>query len=113
LSEATFHSAGLDWDTRAGSGRERLALVRELLSIRRRHITPHLACARFGEAHAAHNGLLSANWQLGESAKLFLSANLSDHAIAAGPDATRGMPIWGDAGDAIEPWSVGWRLEAR
>jgi maltooligosyltrehalose trehalohydrolase len=113
LSEATFHSAGLDWDTRAGSGRERLALVRELLSIRRRHITPHLAGARFGEAHAAHNGLLSANWQLGESAKLFLSANLSDHAIAAGPDATRGMPIWGDAGDAIEPWSVGWRLEAR
>jgi malto-oligosyltrehalose trehalohydrolase len=113
LSETTFHSAILDWEARAGSGRERLALVRELLSIRRRHIMPRLAGARFGEARASNNGLLTANWQLGDGARLSLSANLSDHAIAAQMDDAPGTPIWGEASGAITPWSVRWRLETR
>ena len=113
LSEATFHSAILDWETRDGSGRERLALVRELLAIRRRHIMPRLAGARFGEAHAAANGLLTANWQLGDRTSLSLTANLSDRAVAAQMDDARGTPIWGEAGGAIKPWSVRWHLVER
>jgi malto-oligosyltrehalose trehalohydrolase len=113
LSETTFHSAILDWEARAGSGRERLALVRELLSIRRRHIMPRLAGARFGGAHAADNGLLTANWHLGDHGRLSLSANLSDHAIADLPDDTPGAPIWGEAGGPIGPWSVRLCLEMR
>ncbi len=113
LSETTFHSAILDWEARAGSGRDRLALVRELLSIRRRHIMPRLAGVRFGEAHASDNGLLTANWQLGDGATLSLTANLADHAIADRADDAPGTPIWGEAGGAIKPRSVRWRLGTR
>ena len=113
LSEATFRSAILDWETRNGSGRERLALVRELLAIRRRHIMPHLADARFGEARAADDGMLNANWHLGGGARLWLTANLSDRTIPAQRREARGTPIWGEPGEAMKPWSVLWCLEAR
>jgi maltooligosyltrehalose trehalohydrolase len=113
LSETTFHSAMLDWEMQAGSGRERLGLVRELLSVRRRHIMPRLVGARFGKAHAADDGLVCADWRLGDGAILSLTANLSDHAIAARAEYTPGTPIWGDAGGAITPWSVLWRLDER
>jgi maltooligosyltrehalose trehalohydrolase len=113
LSDATFRSAILDWELRAGTGRERLALVRHLLEIRRRHVVPRLAGARFGEAHAADNGLLRADWLLGDGAGLSLTANLSDHALMAPPVETPGTSIWGEVGAAIRPWAVLWRLEAR
>src|ERR1700722_3708063 len=113
LSEATFRSAILDWETRDSSGRERLALVRELLVTRRRHIMPRLAEARFGEARAADDGILSASWHLGADARLSLTANLSDRTIPAQWKEARGTPIWGQSGDAMKPWSVFWRLETR
>jgi maltooligosyltrehalose trehalohydrolase len=111
LDEATFRSAILDWDNRTASGR--LALVRELLAIRRRHIMPHLAQARFGEAHAADSGLLSANWHLSGGARLWLTANLSDHAIASSSHETHGTSIWGEPRDSMTPWSVLWQLQQR
>ena len=44
--QSTFQSAVLDWDARnEPAGRKRLALVRELLAIRRREIVPRLAGA--------------------------------------------------------------------
>ena len=45
LAEATFRSAMLDWGARSSGGRAAggCDLVRELLAIRRREITPHLA----------------------------------------------------------------------
>jgi maltooligosyltrehalose trehalohydrolase len=110
LSEATFRSAILDWENRDNS--ERLALVAKLLAIRRRHIMPRLAGARFGEAHAADNGLLNANWHLG-GARLWLTANLSDHALSGQPKENLATPIWGEAADTMKPWSVLWRMEAR
>jgi 1,4-alpha-glucan branching enzyme len=112
LSEATFRSAILDWETTDSSGRERLALVRELLAIRRRHITPRLAGARFGEARVADDGTLNANWHLGTDARLSLAANPSDRTIAVQSREVRGSAIWGKPGDAMKPWSVIWRLEA-
>jgi len=115
LAPSTFQSAVLDWQSRdEGAGRKRLALVRELLSIRAREIVPRLAGARFGEAHAADNGLLTATWRLGDGATLTLIANLSNAAIADKPGETTGTPIWGGTpGDVVSPLSVFWRLEAR
>jgi maltooligosyltrehalose trehalohydrolase len=89
-------------------------MVRELLALRRREISPRLAGAAFGDAHASDDGLLTASWRMGDGARLLLSANLSNTALARGPDETTGAAIWGgEAGDLVPPWSVFWRLEAR
>jgi malto-oligosyltrehalose trehalohydrolase len=111
LSEATFRSAVLDWGR--CNGNARLALVRELLTIRRRHIMPRLADARFGAAQATDNGMLSANWHLGGGARLWLTANLSDRAITIRSKEARGTPIWGKPEDTLKSWSVLWCLETR
>jgi maltooligosyltrehalose trehalohydrolase len=98
----------LDWDSRnEPAARKRLALVRDLLTVRTREIMPRLAGAVFGEAHAADNGLLTASWRMGDGATLSLLANLSDRAIAQPVDAPRGTLIWGNElnGD-LPPWSV-------
>jgi malto-oligosyltrehalose trehalohydrolase len=113
LSEATFRSAILDWEAINGSGRERLAFVRELLTTRKRHIVPRLAGARFGGAQADEKGLLHANWYLGDGAKLSLTTNLSDRALLTPAVEAPGTPIWGESGGALKPWSVLWRLETR
>jgi maltooligosyltrehalose trehalohydrolase len=111
LSETTFQSAKLDWDNRSGS--KRLALVRELLAIRRREIVPRLGGASFGESSASDHDLLRADWRLGDGALLTLTANLSDHAMADPSDRAAGRPIWGESGGAMRPWSVRWHLERR
>lgn len=115
LDISTFQSAILDWDSLdERAGRQRLALVRDLLTIRRQEIVPRLANAAFGEAHAADNGLLTASWRLGDSAALKLRANLSNQEIGEHQRETDGIPIWGSmSGDVMKPWSVFWRLEPR
>jgi maltooligosyltrehalose trehalohydrolase len=115
LQPSTFRSAVLDWDSRdQQSGKKRLALVRQLLAIRRQEIVPRLAGAAFGDAQAADNGLLMARWRMGDGATLRLLANLSNRAIAHQPGETTGTPIWGgEVSDPIPPWSVFWRLDAR
>ncbi|MGA7806549.1 malto-oligosyltrehalose trehalohydrolase [Bradyrhizobium sp.] len=112
LDPATFHGAVLDWDARdAANGRMRLALVQRLLTIRKREITPRLAGAAFGEAEAAANGLLAADWRLGDGTPLRLLANLSAREIACRPAAARGTAIWGgEPGEHLPPWSVFWRI---
>ena len=114
LSEATFQSAILDWNSCNESGRERLAFVRKLLAVRRREIVPRLAEASFGNANATGNGMLTADWHFGGGTTLTLTANLSDRQAAGEPDKTAGTPIWGGLpGEIIKPWSVFWRLETR
>jgi maltooligosyltrehalose trehalohydrolase len=114
LDLRTFRSAILDWDSRKEpAGHRRLALVRDLLAIRRREIVPRLAGAAFGHAQAADNGLLTADWRMGDGATLGLVANLSDQTIE---HQTRkaGTPIWGgESSGLVPPWSVFWHLEAR
>ncbi|MGB8398849.1 DUF3459 domain-containing protein, partial [Bradyrhizobium sp.] len=118
LALSTFRSAVLDWDERSRpEGKKRLALVRELLAIRRREIVPRLAGAAFGHAHAADNGLLAADWRMGDGATLRLLANLSDIAVARKESQTEsetaGTVIWGgEASGLIAPWSVFWRIGA-
>jgi malto-oligosyltrehalose trehalohydrolase len=114
LDPLTFQSAILDWGSRnEQAGRERLALVRDILAVRRREIVPRLAGSAFGDAHAADNGLLTASWRMGDGATLRLLANLSDQAIEHQTE-TAGTKIWGGEISGLVPrWSVFWRLEAR
>lgn len=115
LAPSTFKSAVLDWDSRdAASGCRRLGMVRDLLTIRRGEIVPRLAGAAFGGAHAADNGLLTANWRMGDGATLRLLANLSNDEIPRLDGEPAGTPIWGGAiAGPMPPWSVLWHLETR
>jgi maltooligosyltrehalose trehalohydrolase len=112
LDQSTVQSAVLDWEAPHNEpGRTRLALVRELLTIRRREIVPRLAGASFGEAHAADSGLLTAHWHMGDGTKLSLIANLSERDIAHASPQIRGTPIWGSAlGESMPAWSVRWHI---
>lgn len=112
LTEATFRSAVLDWDARdAPPGRQRLALVRDLLAIRRREIVPRLDRARFGQASIHDEAVLSADWRLGQGETLSLSANLSDRPIARRA-AAGGTILWGgDFNDVMPPWAVSWQIK--
>jgi len=115
LQQSTLQSAVLDWDSRdLAPGKQRLALVQELLAIRRQQIVPRLAGACFGSAQAADNGLLTADWRMGDGAILRLTANLSSGEIAGRPGDGTGAAIWGgEPGDRLPPWSAFWQLEAR
>ncbi|MFB9266394.1 malto-oligosyltrehalose trehalohydrolase [Bradyrhizobium erythrophlei] len=110
LDKATVQSAVLDWSAREQEpGRTRLTLVRELLAVRRREITPRLAGARFGGAGTVA-GLLSAHWQMGDGKRLTLTANLSDREIADISESG-GTLIWGRALSGNMPvWSVCWYI---
>jgi maltooligosyltrehalose trehalohydrolase len=114
LEASTAQSAVIDWGARETTpGRERLQLVRNLLAMRRTHIVPRLAGAAFGKAHAADNGLLAADWQMGDGAMLRLTANLSAHELTH-DDGEAGKVFWGiDAKHPMPPWSVRWRLGGR
>ena len=112
LEKSTFRSAVLDWDERdAEVARKRLALVQQLLAIRRREIIPRLANAAFGDARASDSGLLTAHWRMGDNATLSLIANLSDRDIAQATDESKGTLIWGkELKEGIAPWSVFFRI---
>jgi len=114
LDPATFQSAVLDWDAILKTpGQARLALVRELLAIRRRDIVPRLTGAAFGEARATDEGLVTAGWRMGDGAVLRLRANLSSSAIAD-DNPPSGNSLWGsEISGMAPPWSVRWWLEAR
>jgi maltooligosyltrehalose trehalohydrolase len=115
LDPATLQSTKLDWPARGEqNGQQRLTFVQGLLAVRQSEIIPRLAGAAFGDAHAADNGLLTANWRMGDGATLRLEANLSNNEIARQPGEPAGSPIWGGkAGDVMPPWSVFWRMESR
>ncbi len=114
LDEATFRSAGLDWNARdLPKARQRLTLVRELLSIRCSEIVPRLTSAQFGDACVVGDGLLSAHWRMGDGTSLHLVANLSDQAIDFQTKIT-GTKIWGsDLSGVIPPWAVHWHIGMR
>jgi maltooligosyltrehalose trehalohydrolase len=115
LEQSTFQSAILDWESRnAASGKKRLALVQQVLAIRRREIVPRLAGTSFGEAYVADNGLLTASWRMGDGATLRLLANLSNNEIAHKGSETAGTAVWGgETSHLLPPWSVFWRIGDR
>jgi malto-oligosyltrehalose trehalohydrolase len=112
LSPATLQSAVLDWTgTDSKAGRDRLRLVRDLLSLRRQHIVPRLTGARFGDASVPDEGLLRAHWRMGDGRLLSLLANLSARAIGFGQVPSDGTIIWGgNLSDTLSPWAVHWHI---
>jgi maltooligosyltrehalose trehalohydrolase len=112
LDPSTLQSAVLDWGAaEAEPGRKRLALVRDLLRRRRQRIIPRLVGAAFGEARAAGDGLLTADWRMGDGATLALTANLSDRDVIHASVPSKGTLIWGsELNERVPRWSVVWRL---
>ncbi|MBV9332150.1 MAG: malto-oligosyltrehalose trehalohydrolase [Alphaproteobacteria bacterium] len=113
LAEATFRMAVLDWRAPAtAGGRERLALVRDLLAIRQREIVPRLVGASFATARL-EAALLIADWSLGDGDTLRLLANLSDAEAARPCNFHPLRPIWGaEPGRLLPAWSVSWSVGA-
>jgi maltooligosyltrehalose trehalohydrolase len=61
---STFEASKLRWDERAQSAHhERLALVRELVALRRKHLTPQLPQIAPGGRYQINDGLLSLEWR--------------------------------------------------
>ena len=113
IAERTFRSAVLDWNALDRSPhKERHALVRLLLTLRRRHVAPRLADLRRNQAQAEwRGGVLSAHWHLGDGSRLALVANLTAHPRRRPTDAAHGEPIWGGAPPPdLPPWSVFWSI---
>jgi maltooligosyltrehalose trehalohydrolase len=112
LEISTMQSAVLNWPAREQSpGRERLALVQQLLLARQQEIVPRLAGASFGRADAEDSGLLEADWCMGDGTTLLLTANLSNRDIPLTSAQTKGTPIWGnELTRSMPPWAVSWRI---
>ncbi|MDU3128912.1 MAG: DUF3459 domain-containing protein, partial [Bradyrhizobium sp.] len=112
LDIETFRSAIIDWDARNElPGRERLALVRDLLAVRHSKVAPLLPGATFGAADVTDEGRLTAHWTMGDGSQLRLLANVSDKEIAGPSNDVSGTPIWGGTpGYRLPPWSVYWSI---
>ncbi|MGJ4943168.1 malto-oligosyltrehalose trehalohydrolase [Bradyrhizobium sp. HKCCYLS1011] len=112
LDIETFRSAVIDWEAcNTSPGKERLALVRDLLRLRHKEIAPRLPGARFGEAHVTDDGRLTAYWLMGDGTKLRLLANVSGKEIAGPSSEFPGTLIWGGTpADCLPPWSVFWSI---
>jgi malto-oligosyltrehalose trehalohydrolase len=113
LSEETFRSAVLDWSEREQpQAAKRLALVRELLEIRRREIVPRLPGARFGSARRS-GCVISADWKMGDGSLLEVVANLSKQTASRSTRVGELLTIWTNAEpDRLPPWSVCWTIRA-
>jgi maltooligosyltrehalose trehalohydrolase len=110
LAKETFDSAVLDWSGSATrESRARLALVRDLLAIRRREIAPYLSTASFGSARH-QNTVLAANWRLA-GGRLLVLANLADEPAEQAFQLRWERAIWGGhPGRTLPPWSVLWGI---
>lgn len=109
-AEATFTQSKLRWDERdAAPHSARLALVRELLALRRQHLVPRLAGPMSGGVSTGEGDLLRVLWTLADGSDWQLVANLGDGAqVAALP---RGFePVYASHPLANEgpllPWCV-------
>jgi maltooligosyltrehalose trehalohydrolase len=112
LDEATVRSAQLDWEaSETGAGQQRLKVVSEVLAVRRREIIPRVVGAKPVTAQVTKAGLLSASWQMGDGARLSLTANLSHQEVAV-TQPGEGTLIWGrELTGSLPPWTVSWRIE--
>lgn len=84
---ATYTRSKLAWDEPGRAPHsEWLALYRELIGLRHRHIVPRLAGMRSGGEFEILGGeVLRVEWTLGEGSRLHLLANLSDASCGAIP----------------------------
>jgi hypothetical protein len=100
----------LDWEAAARApGAQRLALVRDLLAVRRDKIVPLLDAIAFAPDAARVDGtFVTAAWTH-PSGGLRVVANLGDAPAGRPGDWVAGAPIWGGTPpDMLPPWSVFW-----
>jgi maltooligosyltrehalose trehalohydrolase len=86
---STFEASKLHWDERDRSPhRERMALVRKLMALRRKHLTPQLPYIVPGGHYQINDGLLSLEWRFEPGGRWHLSVCFGAHAsmskLAAG-----------------------------
>jgi 1,4-alpha-glucan branching enzyme len=107
LARQTRDSAVLDWQARTTKPHAaRLALVRALLTARRKWVVPLLPAMNMPGEVRLNGGVLHARW-VALSRSLLLLANLSDDARPHPPDLLWGASIWGDKpSHELPPWSV-------
>ncbi|HLZ64649.1 MAG TPA: malto-oligosyltrehalose trehalohydrolase [Aliidongia sp.] len=115
LSEATFLSAKLDWAAlHEPAAAEMLGFYRELLTLRRRHITPLLTDSPRprGQFVRLGAGGLEVRWRL-NGAEMTMLANLSIEPIAATQRPGRGQVIYRshEAIEALPPRFVAVTIE--
>ncbi|MGN6463410.1 MAG: malto-oligosyltrehalose trehalohydrolase [Pseudolabrys sp.] len=113
LVQTTVDTARLDWSAMADKPhRERRALVRDLLAVRRNEVVPVIPRLIAGRARAMiRNAVLDACWP-GEPS-LRILANLSDKLAPAPPLSTSARWIWGGTpAQQLLPWAVHAAIEA-
>jgi malto-oligosyltrehalose trehalohydrolase len=112
---STFTRSKLDWETLdEPDGAATLRWYRELLAVRRRHITAWLpSLDAGGEYHVLGASALVVRWRNAHGAELTLLANLKADA-AAGFSHPPGQLLWqeghADAAGTLGPWTVRWTL---
>jgi malto-oligosyltrehalose trehalohydrolase len=106
LAQTTRDLAVLDWGAiDVSPQRERFALTRALLAVRRERIVPLLPHMRGGAKCHIDDGVLVAEWPVGDK-RLQLTANLSA-APKPRPGINWGMPIWGEVPPReLRRWTV-------
>jgi maltooligosyltrehalose trehalohydrolase len=83
-AESTFLASKLQWpESREPPHRARLDFIQELLSLRRRHLAPHLPAMRHGGRFEIVNDALRVDWRLTNDAHWTLMAHFGTHAAYA------------------------------
>jgi maltooligosyltrehalose trehalohydrolase len=112
LAQDTFRLAKLDWNVPLTQpGKDRLALVTRLLKLRAAEVVPRLTGATFGACHVK-DGVVRADWLMGDGQALRLLANLSSRETQS-HEALPGRVIFGEDRSLLPPWSVIWSVGAR
>ena len=89
---ATFEASKLRWAERSQSPhRERLALVRELLALRRLELAPHLSGLRHGGRYRIESGALHIAWDLPDGCVWRLLAHFGPEAVEIAPGPAGGV----------------------
>jgi maltooligosyltrehalose trehalohydrolase len=96
---ATF--AASDPERDAPEWNEWLALVQQLLALRRKRITPCIRGAKSVGAEACGEKAVKARWTLGDGGMLTLAVNFGTGAIATA--LPRAKPVWGAAAEQTIP----------
>ncbi|EGT5738498.1 DUF3459 domain-containing protein, partial [Cronobacter dublinensis subsp. dublinensis] len=111
-AEQTFEMSKLDWQKpESEEGRAWLALTRELLALRHRHIVPLLATAggHSGRVVETAPGFVAVSWRFPKGT-LSLALNISEHARALPALPGDTLFAWPEGRDDLPPDSIHVRL---
>jgi len=116
----TFAASRLDWAERSRTPQRRqLALVRELLALRREHLVPRLASQRGGGRYRVEGSILRVEWTLDEGSRWRLLAHFGHGLAELKEEPAAGTPVYvsgvhqlGAGRARLEPGAVRVTLEA-